>query len=107
MLGEGVLRAWAEEAEDLGVALTILYVPRGEDHIRGKIASEDTWKPWLEQTSERLGIPLIDPTSALASALRSGHSVYDDHWTPAGHRVIARELAEHDLEKTSAQRREK
>ena len=104
-LAERVLRAWAREAENQGVALTILYVPRGEDHLRGKIASEDTWKPWLEQTCARLAIPLIDPTGALASEVDSGQSVYDDHWTPAGHQVVARVLAEHELlrgEATSA-----
>ena len=66
----------------------MLYVPRSEDQLRGAIAPDQTWKPWLERTCAELGIPLIDPSDALRATLAGGVPVYDDHWTPAGHAVI-------------------
>ena len=49
----------------------------------------------LERTCEELEIPLLDPTDALRIRLEAGEVVYDDHWTPAGHAVIAGALAGH------------
>jgi hypothetical protein len=69
--------------------MIILYVPRSEDQLRGRIRSSTTWLPWLRETASELEIELIDPSDALRSALEHGDQVYDDHWTPRGHAVIA------------------
>ena len=49
--------------------------------------------PWLGETCAALGIPLVDPREAMAARLAQGTHVYDDHWTPAGHEVVAGVLA--------------
>jgi hypothetical protein len=93
-LGRRVLAAWARDAAQRGVRFAVLYVPRSEAQLRGEIPLDQTWKPWLEATSAELGIPLVDPSEALREQLVAGRSVYDDHWTPAGHEVIATVLHE-------------
>jgi hypothetical protein len=71
----------------------VLYVPRGEDQLRGELPEDETWLPWLRRTGAELGIALIDPSDALRSRLERGDPVYDDHWSAAGHEVIAGQLA--------------
>lgn len=93
-LGRRVLAAWARDAREQGVRFAVLYVPRSEDHLLGRIEDDQTWKRWLQRTCAELGIDLIDPSDALRARLRAGASVYDDHWTPAGHEVIASVLAD-------------
>ena len=84
---------WRDRARSEGRQLLVLYVPRGEAQLRGEISLADTWKPWLESTVTGLGLPLLDPSSALRRRMAEGEAVYDDHWSPAGHEVIAGELA--------------
>ena len=93
-LGERILGDWRNRARAAGCDLFVLYVPRGEDQLRGGVTAHDTWKPWLEATTRKLDIPLIDPSDALRQRLESGDAVYDDHWSPAGHEVVARVLAD-------------
>jgi hypothetical protein len=93
-LGERILGHWRDRARDAGRVLFVLYVPRGEEQLRDARAAADSWRPWLVETTRRLGIPLIDPSDALARRLATGETMYDDHWSPAGHRVIAEALAE-------------
>lgn len=71
-----------------GRDFVVLYVPRDEGEIDGGLAADDTWLPWLSATCDSLGIPLIDPGDALRTGA-AGAPMYDDHWSPAGHRVIA------------------
>jgi len=73
----------------------VLYVPRGEVQLTGRDYLDDGWRPWLRTTCEELGVPLLDQSEALAARLGQGSAVYDDHWSPAGHEVIAAELARH------------
>jgi hypothetical protein len=87
-LGRRILEAFAVEAARAGRDFSVLYVPRGEDQLRGDVSEAETWKPWLLETCAALGIPVVDPTTALRAAL-AHESVYDDHWSPAGHRVVA------------------
>jgi hypothetical protein len=93
-LGDLILRDWKRAADERGVALLVLYVPRGDDQLRGVLPASDTWLPWLSDTCQRLELPLIDPSPALRRALDGGEAVYADHWTPAGHRVVAEVLAD-------------
>lgn len=93
-LAELVLADWKRTTERYGTRLLVLYVPRGEPQLRGEIRREDTWLPWLEEATARLGIPLLDPSQALRTRLDAGASVYSDHWTPDGNAVLARFLAD-------------
>jgi hypothetical protein len=93
-LARRILADWATTVRRDGRKLLVLYVPRGEMQLTGELSTSDTWLPWLQQTTSALGIPLIDPSEPLARRLAAGDHVYDDHWTPAGHEVIARVLAE-------------
>jgi hypothetical protein len=88
-LGRRILSAWRDRARRDGRGLIVLYVPRGEAQLRGEFAPADTWRPWLLSATRDLGIPLIDPSDALERRLEDGDRVYDDHWAPAGHEVIA------------------
>jgi hypothetical protein len=93
-LGRAILADWKARADAEGIALEILYVPRGDEQLRGKLAEADTWLPWLRREAADLGIPLLDPSRALQGRLERGDPVYDDHWSPAGHEVVAALLAE-------------
>lgn len=94
-LAEHVLAEWKREAEARGVPLAVLYVPRAEDQLTGLLPADDTWLPWLRETTARLGLPLVDPSGALLARVRTGERVYRDHWTPHGHDAVAQALAEH------------
>jgi hypothetical protein len=88
-LGRRILGHWAELARRDGRHFFVFYIPRGESMLTGGYGPEDTWRPWLGQTCRELGIPLVDPSQAFAERLASGDKVYDDHWTPTGHEVVA------------------
>jgi hypothetical protein len=92
-VGRALLADWKARAEARGIAFAVLYVPRGEDQLRGELPEHETWLPWLRRTCAELGIALIDPFDALRSRLERGDPVYDDHWSAAGHEVIAGLLA--------------
>jgi hypothetical protein len=72
----------------------VLYVPRGNDEVEGSLPVTDRWLPWLRETTAELEIALLDPTSALKARQMTGTPTYDDHWSPAGHEVIANYLAD-------------
>jgi hypothetical protein len=94
-LGRRILSVWAATARTERRHFVMLYVPRGEDQLRGRLAPTDTWLPWLTATAKALDIPLIDPSNALARRMESGEAVYDDHWSPAGHEVVAGVLSDY------------
>jgi hypothetical protein len=93
-LAERILADWKRSADRDGRPLAVLYVPRGNDMLLGAIREEESWLPWLRATCAALGVPLLDPRAALRARLDAGTTVFDDHWTAAGHEVIARFLAE-------------
>jgi hypothetical protein len=92
-LGELLLREWRDAAARRDARFFVLYVPRGEDQLTGKLPVASTWLPWLRASCASLGVTLIDPSAALLARLQHGDAVYDDHWTPAGHQVVAQVLA--------------
>jgi hypothetical protein len=95
-LGRRILADWSATARRDGREFFILYVPRGEPQLTGELPISDTWLPWLRAVTSELGILLVDPSQPLADRLATGDHVYDDHWTPAGHEVVATVL-EHAL----------
>ena len=93
-LGGILLREWRDAAAGDRIGFLVLYVPRGESQLTGTLPQKDTRLPWLRTTCTSLRIPLLDPSAALLQRLQAGDHVYDDHWTAAGHDVIARVLAD-------------
>jgi hypothetical protein len=91
-VGAFVLADFARTARRDGVHFAVLYTPRGEDQLRGETARENTFAPWLFATCERLAFLCIDPSAALTARSRAGENMYDDHWSPAGHSVVANVL---------------
>jgi hypothetical protein len=100
-----ILAHWKRLAESEGRDFSVLYVPRGEKQLEDIQLEGETWLPWLRGTCRELSIRLVDPSDALRRRLREGARVYDDHWSPEGHRVIADVLAE-ELESGLRERNE-
>jgi hypothetical protein len=93
LLAERILARWRDEASRRGQRLLVAYVPRGAAQLSGELPPEATWRPWLLASCERLGLPVVDLFEPLAAAQRAGRTVYDDHWAPDGHEVVAEALA--------------
>jgi hypothetical protein len=53
------------------------------------LETQDSWAPRLHRYCARNGVPLIDPTPRFLDRLRIGERMYDDHFTPDGHRAFA------------------
>jgi hypothetical protein len=94
-----ILYDWKRRAESEGRDFSVLYVPRGEPQLEDSRLEAESWLPWLRDSCRRLSIRLIDPSDALRRRLQEGARVYDDHWSPEAHRVVAGVLAE-DLERS-------
>ncbi len=92
LLTRRILAQWKREVRGSGRDLLVLYVPRTEE-VEGGARDEDTWRLWLADSCRALDLELIDPTAALGARRAAGEAVYDDHWTPAGHEVIASVLS--------------
>lgn len=88
-VGARVLADFAGAAQENRAHFAVLYVPRGEDQLSGEVPRAHTFAPWLFETCALLALHCIDPSAALAEARRAGEPMYDDHWSPAGHAVIA------------------
>jgi hypothetical protein len=89
-----VLRQFHEEVQRDGRRFAVLYVPRGNLDLDGRLPPEDSWFPWLSRTCAELGIRLLDPRDRLRAYRAAGATIYDDHWAPAGHALIAAFVAE-------------
>lgn len=94
LLTRRVLARFRDEVERDGRRFAVLYAPRGNGEIEGRLREADRWLPWLAETCAELGVRLIDPTDALRQHHTSERPMYADHWSPAGHAVIADVLAE-------------
>jgi hypothetical protein len=93
-LTDRILTEFASSVRRDGRKAFVLYVPRGPSELDGTLPENELWLPWLEGVTDRLALPLLDPTSALRQRQSKGRPVYDDHWSPDGHEVIAQFLAE-------------
>ncbi len=93
VLTRTIMAQWQREVQADGRDLIVVYTPQGTRELSGELPYQDTWHPWLARVCDDLGLPLIDPTSALRARLETGDAVYGDHWTPAGHQVMATVLA--------------
>ncbi len=87
VLTRRILVQWQKDVRGANQRFAILYVP-----LEREVADprhSDSWRSWLFDTCRTLGIPLIDPTAALHACHAAGTAVYEDHWTPEGHLVVA------------------
>lgn len=87
-----LLQAWETKVRAEGREFLVFYVPRNSELEADQ--GEDSWRAWLHQTCAELGIALVDPTAALAARQQRGEAMYNDHWSPAGHAVVAEVLTE-------------
>jgi hypothetical protein len=99
-----ILRQFRNEVVADGRRFAVLYVPHGNEELRERLAVEDRWLPWLAKTCQSLNIELLDPTPFLREASQAGTAVYDDHWSPTGHALIASYLVEQHLKQALALR---
>ena len=88
-----ILAGFAKTVRADGRQFAVLYVPRGEAEVEGRLSGDASWYPWLSAACAELGVPLIDPRAALRRRLAGGDAVYDDHWTEAGHEVVSEVVA--------------
>jgi hypothetical protein len=106
---ESIFAALREEVQAGGGTLAVFYIPdRWEVDDRSweltlqtyegarRGARRDKVVSRLREACLRLGIPLVDPREALRAAEAEGQRTYflqDYHWTAAGHRVAADQIA--------------
>jgi hypothetical protein len=88
-----VLAEFRDEVARDGRQFAVLYVPRGDKDLQGGIAPEDDWWPWLSTTCAELDIRILNPRDPLRRQSAAGVPMYDDHWSPAAHGLIASFLA--------------
>lgn len=89
LLTQRILTQMRDEVVSRGRHFAVLYVPRGTAELERRLRTQDTWYPWLAEVPAHIDVPLINPTPALRARAAAGEAVYDDHWTLAGHEVIA------------------
>ena len=105
---EAIVERLAAAVELEGARFGILYVPAHFETSDAAWAATSErynmgprWRPGavierLEAVGARLGIPLLDPTRALADSEALGRPAYyrhDGHWNVVGHATAARALA--------------
>jgi hypothetical protein len=72
----------------------VLSVPVGDRDLDGRLSPAESWFPWLATTCAELGIRLLDPRDRLHAQRAAGTGMYEDHWTPAAHRLSASFVAD-------------
>ena len=88
-LVERVVDRWRRDVEAQGRQFVIARVPRGNEVVDIPLAGQDTWAPRLHDYCARRGIALVDPTPYFVARVRAGETMYDNHFTTAGHRAFA------------------
>jgi hypothetical protein len=89
-----ILTQFRDEVVRDGRRFAVLYVPRGPKELKGQLRPQDSWLPWLSQTCAELGIPLWNPHGLLSARQRAGTVIYNDHWTPEAHQLMASFIAD-------------
>jgi hypothetical protein len=87
-LASSIILEWKNEVERNSRIFAILYVPRGREW-RKKTELQDSWKPWLENFSQKNNINFIDPSESFFAAERKGEEIKYDHFTVSGHKAFA------------------
>ncbi len=95
LLTRRILARFRDEVQGQGREFAVLFVPEGLAGVNGRLEPEDSWYPFMERTCAELEITLIDPHAALRARHEAGIRTYDDHWSPAGHEVIADLLSDY------------
>ena len=49
---------------------------------------------WLQRSCATLNIQFIDPSDSFIRERKQGVQIYDDHWTPEGHIIVAHIIEE-------------
>jgi len=90
---EHAIARWRNDVVATGRSYAILRVPRAVE-LEKPIAEQDAFAPRLHAFCDSVGIELIDPTSLLRAGRAEGKEMYYDHFTPEGHRAVARAFQE-------------
>jgi lysophospholipase L1-like esterase len=86
------LRAWARLCAERGIALVLIKEPLRNDR---PLPWKEEFRAAIDAVAAEYSLPVVDPTPALLAEERAGTMFMDDvHPTPAGHAVIAREVAD-------------
>lgn len=89
---ERVIVAWKHEVDASGRTFLIAYIPR-TGAVKEPTAPPDDWRAWLHNICLRDSVELLDPTERMVGVQQSGHDVFFDHLTDAGHEALAAELS--------------
>lgn len=92
-----ILSRWHDDLKAEGRRFAILYVPRSQ-HLGTPYAEQDTWGGWLMERCAAEGIAVIDPSPDLLETIEHGTPAFRDHFTPAGHRVVATAVTRYILQ---------
>jgi len=93
-LGFNILKEWNKEVRDAGKDFIVFYVPRSEETLYSSPKDNDSWKMWLQRSCATLNIQFIDPSDSFIRERKQGVQIYDDHWTPEGHIIVAHIIEE-------------
>jgi hypothetical protein len=109
-LVDGAIGEWAETARRSGLTPWLLYLPCKRRALDGLLRFSPraeprfaAWKPndlprWVAERCAAHAVRFVDATPALAADARAGildfNGIYDSHLNRAGHRTVARVLAE-------------
>ena len=90
---EHTIADWRDEVATSGRRFAVLRVPRAIE-LDKPLADQDAFAPRLHAFCDSAGIELIDPTALLREGRAAGREMYYDHFTPEGHRAVARAFHE-------------
>ena len=92
---EGILEQFQTEVEQGGGRFALVLAPRQEDAGDARGGPYGKIEKRLSRWAEEQGLPLLNLRPALAEASASGGApLWAGHWTPKGHRMVARQIAE-------------
>lgn len=99
-----IITRWRDELQHQDKRLLVLIVPRTRE-MNKPLAEQDTWGKWLTALCAAEDIEVIDPSPGLIEIAAQGTPPFRDHFTAAGHRVVAETFAKHILRSEAGQKR--